>query len=161
MSQTNDISFNFEKASILMIDANALCLDVMTGILSGFGFRRIIRCSDMQSGIDAAKKHTIDIILIDPSAFGEEAFNLIKWLRSEQRNPNSTAPVLIISGHTSVRLITSTRQCGADYVIAKPFSTSCLLDRILWVAASETRRGSELMTPANLVSATGSGVEMW
>lgn len=60
-----------------------------------------------------------------------------------------------------MRLITNTRRCGADYVVAKPFSTSGLLARLLWVANTEGRRGGELTAPAEIVNTSGSGVDMW
>lgn len=155
-----DVTFNFANASVVMIDASAISIEVLTGILAGCGFRRMFRCHDLAAGTDVVKTHSVDLILIDPYAFGDAAYNFIQWLRSERRGPNSAVPVIILTAYTYVRLITSARQCGADYVIAKPFSTQGLLERILFVAESEGRRG-ELVAPPELVSSTGSGVEMW
>lgn len=155
-----ELSFNFANASVVMIDASPISLEVLTGILSGCGFRKMYRCADMASGTDTVKTHSVDLILIDPYAFKEAAYDFVRWLRSERRGPNAAVPVVILTAYTYVRLITAARQCGADYVIAKPFSTQGLLERILWVAESEGRRG-ELTAPPELVSQTGSGVEMW
>lgn len=155
-----DLTFNFANASVVMIDASPLSLEVLTGILSGCGFRRMFRCTDLRSGTDIVKTHTVDLVLIDPYAFGEAAYNFVNWMRSERRGPNANVPVIILTAYTYVRLITSARQCGADYVISKPFSTQGLLERILFVAESEGRRG-ELLAPSELVSATGSGMEMF
>lgn len=155
-----EVSFNFANASVVIIDGSPICIEVLTGILAGCGFRKLFRCTDLASGTDAVKMHRVDLVLLDPYAFGDAAFKFVAWLRSERRGPNATAPVIMLTAYTYVRLITSARQCGADYVIAKPFSTQGLLDRILWVAESEGRRG-ELIAPPEVVSSTGSGVEMW
>jgi DNA-binding response OmpR family regulator len=155
-----ELTFNFKNAAVVMIDASPLALEVVTGILSGCGFRRMFRCADLRSGTDIVKTHSVDLVLIDPYAFGENAYNLISWMRSERRGPNAAVPVIIMTAYTYVRLITVARQCGADYVIAKPFSTQGLLERILYVAETEGRRG-ELIAPPELVSSTGSGVEMF
>ncbi len=155
-----ELSFNFANASVVMIDASPIFIEVLTGILSGCGFRRMFRCTDLRAGTDIVKTHNVDLVLLDPYAFGDRAYNFVSWLRSERRGPNAAAPVIMLTAYTYVRLITTARQCGADYVIAKPFSTQGLLERILYVAESEGRRG-ELLAPAGLVSATGSGVEMF
>ncbi len=152
-------TFNFANASVLMIDASPISLEVMTNILSGYGFKRMYRCSDLASGTDIVKTHAIDLLLIDPFAFGEDGYKLVSWLRSEQRGPNANVPVIIVTAYTRVKLITMARQCGADYVIAKPFSTSALLQRILWVASCDGRRG-EMMAP-EVVNQSGSGLELW
>jgi DNA-binding response OmpR family regulator len=154
------VTFNFANASVVMIDASSISIEVLTGILSGCGFRKMFRCMDLATGIDTVKMHSVDLILIDPYAFGAAAYDFVNWLRSERRGPNAGVPVIILTAYTYVRLITAARQCGADYVIAKPFSTQGLLERILYVAESEGRRG-ELIAPTDLVSSTGSGVEMW
>lgn len=142
-----------------MIDASPISLEVMTNILSGYGFKRMYRCSDLASGTDIVKTHAIDLMLIDPDAFGEEGYKLIGWIRSEQRGPNANVPIIIATAYTRVKMITTARQCGADYVVAKPFSTSALLERILWVASSDGRRG-EMLAP-EVVNQSGSGLELW
>ncbi|WP_395647570.1 PleD family two-component system response regulator [Terricaulis sp.] len=153
-------TFNFSNASVAMIDASPLSLEVMTSILSGYGFRKMYRCGDLVSGTDVLKTHSVDLVLLDPYGFEEEAFRLIRWFRSDRRGANVDVPVIITTAHTRIRMITSTRECGADYVIAKPFSTNVLLDRILWVATREGRRG-ELTTHTDVVNQSGSGLELW
>lgn len=155
-----EVTFNFANASVVMIDASPICIEVLTGILSGCGFRKMYRCADLASGTNVVKTHSVDLILIDPYAYGEGGYNFIQWLRSERRWPNGSVPVMILTGYTYVRLITAARQCGADYVVAKPFSTQELLERIIFVAKSEGRRG-ELIAPPEVVSSTGSGMELW
>ncbi len=152
--------FNFSNATAAIIDSNTLCMELFTNILRGFGFRTSYRCASLEAGADIAKMYAVDLILIDPRQFGPQIFDFINWLRSEKRNVNNSAAVLMASAHTPLRLISSARSCGADYVIAKPFSVAVLLDRILWVAENETGR-RQLQAPADLVSTSGSGVELW
>lgn len=156
----SEVTFNFANASVAMIDASPICLEVLTGILSGCGFRRMFRCTDLRTGSDTIKTHSLDLVLIDPYAFGDEAYKFISWLRADQRAINTDVCIIITTAFTRVRSISAARQCGADYVVAKPFSTGGLLERIIWVAESERRHG-ELLAPPDLVSSAGSGVEMW
>jgi len=154
------LTFNFDNASVAMVDASPLSLEVMTNILSGYGFRRMYRCADLESGTEVMKAHPIDLLLIDPASFGEEGYDLITFIRNDKRGPNAATPIVIVTAHTPVSQVTAMRRCGADYMVAKPFSTEGLLSRILWVASSEGRRG-DLVGPAELVTSAGSGLEMW
>lgn len=151
--------FNFEAASVAIIDSNSLCMELLTNILRGFGFRANYRCHDLVAGADVVKTHPVDLILIDPFPYGQAAYDFIGWMRNE-RSRSASSSVLIVTAGTSVRVISSARKCGADYVIAKPFSVATLLDRILWVANSEGRRG-DLMNTTDVVSNSGSGMELW
>lgn len=155
-----ECTFNFSNASVVMIDASPLSLEVTANILCGYGFRKLSRFNDLAAGTEFIKTHAIDLLLIDPTAFGEDGYDLIKWIRADRGGLNACVPVIIVTAHTPMRLITSTRRCGADYVVAKPYSTTGLLARIIWVATTEGRRG-ELTAPPEIVNTSGSGVDMW
>lgn len=160
MDRQSEFTFNFAGAAVIMIDASAMSMEVMTSILSGYGFKRMFRCSTLSAGLDVLKSHRVDLVLIDPECFGEEGYSAIRWLRSETNNPNCETSVLITTVLPHVRAVTASRQCGADYVVAKPFSTTTLLERILWVATGDGRRG-DLSAPPTLVNQAGSGVDLW
>jgi len=153
-------AFNFEKASVLILDPSQISVEVTTLMLNGFGFRKIFRAPTVLSAIETVKLRALDLILVDPYPFGGEAYDFIRWLRSASETANMSTPTIIITSYTDIRLVTTARQSGVDYILNKPFSTQTLLERILWVAQSEDRR-TDLMAPSQLVSKAGSGVELW
>ena len=150
--------FNFTKASVMIVDRNPICLKILTGILSGFGFRKIRQYETLKGAATEITSWPVDLIFVDPEPFGAEAYDFVRWLRSDKASDCSAAPVIMVTGYTPLRQVTASRQCGADFIISKPFSTSIVLSRLLLVAENESRRG---MLQQNLVSATGSGVELW
>jgi DNA-binding response OmpR family regulator len=152
--------FNFSKASVVIVDRSVLSLKVLSGMLAGFGFRKVHRFETLREGIEHVKSGPVDLIFLDPDSYGSEAYDFVRWIRSERTGEIAMCPVIMVSGYTPIRQVTASRQCGADFVIAKPFSTTVMLERILWVAANEGRRGG-LTAPETLVSANGSGVELW
>ena len=160
MRDRKSIAFDFSKATVLMVDANGMCLDVLVAILASFGFRQTHRCADFSAATDVVKRHGVDLIFMDPFPYEDAGYDFVRWLRSERLGSSSTAPVIITSANPHVKLISAARDCGVDYVVAKPFSTSVIIDRIAWVVENEGRRG-ELMAPAELISNAGSGVELW
>jgi DNA-binding response OmpR family regulator len=40
----------------------------------------------------------------------------------------------MVAGHTKASKVKKARDCGANVIIARPFSPSTLLDRIVWIA---------------------------
>jgi len=155
-----NLKFNFANASVLAIDPSVICLDVASSILSAYGFRKLYRCGDLGSATKILASNTIDLLLIDPYPFGDRGYDFVRRLRADTAGPNATVPVIIVAAYTHLRLITAMRECGADYVVAKPFSTGGLLERILWVATKEGRR-NELTAPQTMMSQEGSGVDLW
>ncbi len=153
----SDVSFNFAKASVLAIDANLMCLDVLHGILGGFGFRKIYRTTELEGARKLVLTQGVDLVLIDPYPYGDDAYDFMRWFRTERGGLHASSPVLIVTGHANMPLIKSTLDCGADFVVAKPFSTSALLERILWVAQHESRR---VLIDAADSASVGSGVEL-
>lgn len=153
-------TFNFAKASVLMVDQNSTCLDVLCQILSGFGFRRFDRHTTLDGVEDVVRSCSLDLILIDPYGLKQNAYDFVRWLRTESLGTNSACPVMIVTAHTGMRSISLAKECGADFVIAKPFAPIVLLERILWVAKGEGR-GGFMAAPQALMSPGGSGVELW
>lgn len=154
------LTFNFSKAQVLAVDGNAPSMNVLCQILSGFGFRHFLRCTDIEKARPMIASQIVDMVLIDPFNFRQDSHDLIRWLRSERLGANSMAPVLVITGHASVEEIAAAKECGADYIVAKPYSPVVLLERILWVARRDGR-GGFMGEHRELVSSEGGGVELW
>lgn len=153
-------TFNFAKASVLMVDSNTTCLEVLSQILSGFGFRKFDRHTSLDGVEDIVRSCSLDLILIDPYGLKQNAFDFVRWVRTESLGTNSACPVMMVTAHTEMRNISLAKECGADFVIAKPFAPIVLLERILWVAKGEGR-GGFMAAPQALMSPGGSGVELW
>jgi CheY-like chemotaxis protein len=138
-----DLSFNFGEASVMIVDENAGFIEVMTQMLSGFGFRKFHRCASVGESLAFSEYLEPDLILVDPFPRPEDGLTFIEGLRARQPAEAPPLVVIVMTGHTPLELIEKARRVGADYVVAKPFSPSTLLDRILWSAASPMDRLSD------------------
>ena len=136
----SDLSFNFGQASVMIVDENVGFMDVMTQMLSGFGFRKFHRCQTVGESLALSAYVEPDLILVDPFPRPEDGLTFIQGLRARQPAEAAGLLVIVMTGHTPRDLIEKARRVGADYVVAKPFSPSTLLDRILWSAASPADR---------------------
>ncbi len=152
------LTFNFGGAQVLLIDSNAASMSVLCQILSGFGMRRFIRCTDMSQLEAIVRTQTVDLILADPSGFGQPLFDWLLRFRQERLARNASTLVLIATTHACLEEVTAARECGADYVVTKPLSPSVLLERILWAARRDGRSG-RMNTPGPLASIEANGLQ--
>ena len=132
------LKFNFDKARAVLIDSNMLSHEVMAGILGGFGFRQLHRFADIHRGQEFLQSNPVELIFVDPYTYGDAGLDFIRWARAEPLCANS--PIVVVTGHAFLRAVTEARDAGADYVIAKPYSPSVLLERLIWVAEQGGRK---------------------
>lgn len=130
------LKFNFDKARAVLIDSNMLSHEVMAGILGGFGFRQLHRFADIARGQDFLKANPVELVFVDPYTYGEAGLDFIRWAHDNC----ARTPIFVVTGHAFLRAVTEARDAGADYVIAKPYSPSVLLERLIWVAEQSGRK---------------------
>ncbi|MEZ5995629.1 MAG: response regulator [Hyphomonadaceae bacterium] len=154
------LKLDFRRASALVLDRDLLCIQILVAMLNGFGLRSIARYQEVAQAIDGLNSRTIDIVIMDPTGYGDKGYGLVSWLRSSSAHPNHGATVVLATGYPTVKAISHMKTCTADFLISKPFSTATLFDRLVWVAQQEGKRG-QMLAPGNVVSTTGSGVDLW
>lgn len=124
---------NFSSVSILLADANHQGMDILTQILSGFGARHLHRCETFEDACATLKRKPFDLIITDASLDEQDGYRLVNWLRHSGAEPNNMASAVIVAGHTPARDIARARDCGANYVVAKPLTPQVLIDRLVWL----------------------------
>ena len=125
---------NFEKVSLLALDQSVHSCKILSQIVRGFGIRNVSTCTSSAEARNALNTSTFDLMIADPAVEGEEGILLLRWLRRQERNPNRFVPIILISGHSTPTLVRRSRDCGANFFVAKPLTPNTLLERILWVA---------------------------
>jgi DNA-binding response OmpR family regulator len=66
---------------------------------------------------------------------GQDVFEFIRGVRlGAEREPHRFIPVILMSAHTASDKIALARDCGINFVLAKPVSPKVVMDRMLWVA---------------------------
>lgn len=125
--------FNLKKASVLLFESPVYGLDITAQILAGLGVRRPDRCKTPSDATMAVKSRVFDLIICDGGVPDGGAYEFISELRRSDLDPNRYCPVILIAGHTPQSLVSWARDCGANFVLAKPISPRVMLERILWM----------------------------
>ncbi len=76
----------------------------------------------------------VDLLFVDVEMPGMDGLELISWLRRSCLDPNAFAPVIMTGGHVRKDKLNRVRDCGANFLLTKPFSATTLLERIVWTA---------------------------
>lgn len=125
---------NLASARILLLDDNSRSLRILSSTLTGFGVRTIHRCTSVSEAQRALGTHVVDLIIADCDLPDVDGFDFVQWLRRSGIEENAFTPVVMVTGHTQISMVRKARDCGANFIVAKPITPSVLLERIVWVA---------------------------
>lgn len=124
---------NLTGAVTMVVDDSSFSADITASALLGFGIKTR---HSMRSGAEAMgllKEIEIDLLVVDCEMPGMDGFELVHWLR-RSGPPNAFVPVIMTAAHIRRSMVARARDCGANFIITKPFSAASLLERIVWVA---------------------------
>ena len=126
-------SVNLSGAVTMVVDDSAFALELTGQALMAFGVRARHACLSVAEAKDILKEQTIDLLLVDCEMPGMDGFELVRWLRRSGLEPNAFIPVIMTAAHIRRPRVAEARDCGASFIITKPFSATTLLERIVWV----------------------------
>lgn len=123
--------FNLTDAVVMVVDDSPFSMEVTLQALQGFGIRVKYALKSTAEAMDIVRTHAIDLMLIDCEQDGHD---FVRWLRRSGLEPNAYVPIIMTAGHVRRSQVADVRDCGANYLVTKPFSAAVVLQRILWVA---------------------------
>jgi CheY-like chemotaxis protein len=126
--------FNLTQAKVMVVDDNSYSLRLTTQMLLGFGIPTRQMCLGAEQAKQALMSQQVDLLIVDCEMPGMDGYDLVRWLRSSGLEPNAFTPVLMVSGHTRMSQVAKARDCGANFIVARPMTSTVLLERILWMA---------------------------
>ena len=126
--------FNLTHAVTMVVDDSGFALDLTTEALRGFGIQTRYTCHSAGAAMEILKESTVDLILVDCEMPGMDGHELVRWLRGSGLDPNAYVPVIMTAGHVRKSKVKAVRDCGANFLVTKPFSAASLLERLVWVA---------------------------
>ena len=106
-----------DDATILIVDDSRTAIAVLTKTLEPTGYS-IISAPDGEQGIDMAKLHQPDFILMDVIMPGLNGFQATRILRKEESTKN--IPIIIISGNEQATEKFWGLRVGANGFLSKP-----------------------------------------
>jgi CheY-like chemotaxis protein len=128
---------NLTGAITMVVDDSHFSLDLTIQALLGFGIRTRHVCHGADEAMEILQDQNIDLLVVDCEMPGTDGFELVRWLRRSGMEPNAFVPVIMTAAHIRRSRVTEARDCGANFIVTKPFSATTLLERIVWVSRDE------------------------
>ena len=128
------LRLNFRGVSVLLVDRNNYCRSLVAEMLRGFGVQNVISCETGTDAQDQLKTNHVELCVIEADLPDMTGADLINWIRRENKEPLRFVPILVLSGYTQLRMLSVTRNAGANLLLKKPLSAQALFDRLAWLA---------------------------
>jgi len=138
MTEKADARLNLSRATVLLLQNNQTELDILGQVFIGFGVKAIRKCLTLGEAEDCIKSGiAFDLLVVDCDMPGQAGFDFVMRLRRMEDSENRLAPIMLVSGHTVPSSIARARDCGANFVVAKPITPKTMFDRVMWLAREE------------------------
>lgn len=128
---------NLSGAETMVVDDSPFALGLTVQALRGFGAKVRHACTDPVEAMQRLQEDAIDLLIVDCEMPGMDGYDLVRWLRRSELKPNAFVPVIMTGGHVRRTRVLKARDCGANFMVTKPFSPLVLLERIVWAARDE------------------------
>lgn len=125
------------KQNVLLIDDDAINLELVQAVLEGDGFR-VTTSSDAATGIDLARRKHPDVILMDLQMPEMDGLHATRILQSEP--DTSDIPVIAISAHVRDDDVERCHEAGCALHLSKPLDTRTLGDTVRKVIETAAER---------------------
>ncbi|WP_309606698.1 response regulator [Phenylobacterium sp.] len=123
----------YDLLKVLIVDDNHHMRVLIAEILKAIGVRHIYDASDGAAGLQATKNHDIDIIMTDLSMQPLDGIDFVRLLRRASGSPNQMAPVIMVTGHSTVQRVHEARDAGVNEFLTKPLTARGVIERVAQV----------------------------
>lgn len=126
----------FGALTVLLVEANELEAEILTQVLSSFKVRSTARMRSSAQAQTFLDRDAAQLIVVGGLQSAEEPdeYDLIRWVRRSTSEALRTTAVILLTGHTLQTNVLRARDCGANFVIAKPITPKVMYDRVAWLA---------------------------
>ena len=125
--------YRFDRLRVLVVDDNAHMRKLVMTILQAFGVTQISEADNGERAWTVLRETNPDVVVLDWVMEGMSGLELIQKIRTDAQAPNPFAPVIMLTGHTSLDYVRQARDAGVNEFIAKPVSVKTMMARLVAV----------------------------
>ena len=120
----------FDLLKILMVDDNPHMRVLLAEILKAVGVRHLFQAADGAEALEMLRREEIDIVMTDLAMQPLDGIDFCRLVRNSPDSPNPMVPIIMITGHSTLRRIGEARDVGANEFLAKPITARGVIHRI-------------------------------
>ena len=120
----------FDLLKILMVDDNHHMRILLSEILRAVGVKHLYEAADGAEALQVLRREDIDIVMTDLAMQPLDGIDFCRLVRNAPDSPNSMIPIIMITGHSTMRRVGEARDVGANEFLAKPITARGIIHRI-------------------------------
>ncbi len=120
----------FDLLKILMVDDNHHMRILLSEILRAVGVKHLFEAADGAEALQVLRREDIDIVMTDLAMQPLDGIDFCRLVRNAPDSPNSMIPIIMITGHSTMRRVGEARDVGANEFLAKPITVRGIIHRI-------------------------------
>jgi CheY-like chemotaxis protein len=120
----------FELLKILLVDDNHHMRVLLTEILRAIGIREVFEANDGAEALQIMRSYPIDIVMTDLAMTPLDGIDFVRRVRNSPESPNPMVPVIMITGHSTMRRVAEARDVGVTEFLSKPVTARGVIERI-------------------------------
>ena len=120
----------FDLLKILLVDDNQHMRMLLTEILRALGVRQIFEAMDGAEALQMMRETEMDLVMTDLTMGPLDGIDFVNLLRNSPDSPAPFAPVIMITGHSTMRRVAEARDAGVNEFLAKPVTARGVIHRI-------------------------------
>lgn len=119
-----------DQLKILLVDDNHHMRVLLIELLRAVGINKVFEATDGAEGLQMMRAHPVDIVMTDLAMEPLDGIDFVRLLRNSPDSPNQMVPVIMVTGHLTMRRIQEARDAGVNEFVAKPITARNVLERL-------------------------------
>jgi CheY-like chemotaxis protein len=124
------VNLRLDRLKILIVDDNKHTRVLLAQILRALGITQTFEAGDGVEAMQALRNHAIDIVLTDLAMEPMNGIDFVRMLRTGPESPSPMVPVIMITGHSTMKRIQEARDAGVNEFMAKPITARGVIERL-------------------------------
>ena len=120
----------FDLLKILLVDDNQHMRVLLTEILRAIGVKQIFEASDGAQALGQLRAYPIDIVMTDLAMEPMDGIGLVRLIRTSPDSPNPLVPVIMVTGHSTLKRVGDARDVGVTEFLSKPVTARGVIERL-------------------------------
>ena len=103
---------------------------MLIAMLRAIGVANISEANDGAEALQVLRREDFDIVMTDLQMEPLDGIDFVRLLRNSPDSPCPMVPVIMVTGHSTLRRVAEARDVGVTEFLSKPITVSGVLQRI-------------------------------
>lgn len=117
--------------SVLIADEDAYISRILASVLAAFELGTVEEVRSFEEAVSVLRHQEVSCLIVDWMNDGGSGLELVDYVRRDESSPNHKMPIILLTARTELSSIYAARDHGVSEIIAKPFSASEMLKKLL------------------------------